>query len=240
MNNYLYIFLFTVTSLSTFGQIQNGFKLPEPKRLIDKVEVFVGPSLYFPDDNGWSKRIYNGSQGLTSSEFKKKFGYLAGFGITHSIGNHIEINGRLAWDRKGYLQEDLTLGDNNNVYKYEANARNDYLTGIIAPNYFIDKMKKFYLSSGIFYSHLSKSIIKETSYLNYQITQRSTITNSPEISDYDAGVLFAIGYFMPINRQSMLGYRLQFSYGLTDIINVNGLVVNSNSLQLLIILKYDR
>lgn len=211
--------------------------LPIPRPFISNVQLFAGSSLNFPDDNGWYDRINSGSQGLISGEYRMKIGYLAGIGIAHSAGSHFEINGRLAWDRRGYLQQSSTLGDNNNIRKYEANAQNDYITGSIALDFFVKKNARLYISSGVAYSYLVKSFIAETSYLNNQIAQQSSITNSPEINDYDIGVLFATGYIVPINNKMKLDLRVQGNYGLTDIVNVNGLVINSNSLNFFIIIK---
>ena len=131
----IYFAIFFLTTSTLFGQSHENLKLPEPKRLIDKVEFFGSIGFHFPNDNGWYDKINRESQGLIAGEFKKKVGYLAGLGITHSIGRKLEINGRLAWDRKGYLQENVTL-DNDNIFKYTAKAQNEYLTGILAPDFF--------------------------------------------------------------------------------------------------------
>lgn len=232
--------LFLVADYSSYGQSSNDIRMPESKRLIDNVQIFTGLSLNFPDDNGWYKSVNTSSQGLISGEYQMKIGYLIGLGIGHSIRNRHEINVRIAFEQSGYLEESTSIGDNSNVYKYESNTINDYLTSQIASDLFIDKKNKFFISSGIFYSHLLKSLRKETLYLNEQITQISTVTNSSEISRHYAGILFAVGHSITLNTAYKLSLRIQGNYGLTDVVNINGLVINSNSLNFFILLKRCR
>lgn len=212
----------------------------EAKKLIDQVEIFVGPSVHFPDDNGWYGRIERGSHGLMRGRFRTKAGYMAGVSGTHSMGQAFQVNGRLAWDRKGYLMEDIALGANNSIHKYKADTQNDYISGVLALDFFFRKKSKLYVSSGIFYSHLLKSLTRETSHLNGQITQVSFIRDNPEIRKSDVGLLFAIGYFLQLSDNDRLGLRLQGNYGLVDVVKVNGLVINVNSLNLQITFRRDR
>lgn len=204
----------------------------DPKKFIDQVEIFVGPSLHFPDDNGFYSRIERETDGQSRGKYKAQAGYMAGASLIHSMGELFQVHASLAWDRKGYLAESIVSGSGNDIYKNIGDVRNDYLSGVLALDFFIPNSSKFYISSGCFYSHLLKSLTQETLYVNGKATQVSFIKDNPEIRKSHVGILFAVSYSWQLNQKDKLGLRLQGNYGLVDVVNVNGLVVDMNSLNL--------
>lgn len=225
------------TFIPGFTLAQEVPSLPEPTKFIDRIEIFAGSGLNIPNDKGWYKRISKDSQSLISGEFSSRIGYSLGVGITHSLSNRFKINAYMLWDTRGYRQDNTTIGDNNNIFGYKANARTDYITVQLAPNFFISRNYRLFVSSGVFYSHLLSSFIKEKSYLNGLHVQSSSIRNSSEVSNYEFGFIVAFGYEFTKIKSLNLFLRLQGNFGLTDIVKANELMINNNGFNLLVILK---
>lgn len=91
MNKYFYIFLFILSSYSLFGQSSENLILPEPKRLIDRVEIFAGSNLSINYGNMFVENYrgdYTDNNYVTNKRLLK-FGYLFGIGAYHSFTNRI-------------------------------------------------------------------------------------------------------------------------------------------------------
>ena len=82
------------TEVTTVPEVQ----VPKRKRIIDKFEVFVGPSLSF---NYGNKFLENYSDDNISNRRIPKPGYTFGLGIFHTINDRLDLNARLQYEQRG-------------------------------------------------------------------------------------------------------------------------------------------
>lgn len=214
-------------------------KTIKPKKFIDKVEFIVGSSIQFPYDNGFGDKINKSSLGTIAYDLKPFAGYFIGLGLIHSFRQRFEISGRILWERKGYIEETSSFQPNTTLKEVDE-TKNEYITFLLKPSVFLGVTKKFQIFSGFYYSLLSNSFRQETLYVNRQITQVSSTTNNPILSNHDLGVLVGCGYQFYLSQRNQLGIQFQGNYGLSELININTLIIKNNSLYLMVSLKHNR
>ena len=123
-------------------------QMPKPKRFIDKVEVFVGPSLSF---NYGNKFIENYKDENVRNKRLMKVGYTFGVGVYHPLKDWLDINLRIAYEEKGSKSK---MNTPSLEIKPEYTYR--YLTVCVAPKLFLGRDNKFTISLGGYYSFLRK------------------------------------------------------------------------------------
>jgi hypothetical protein len=211
-----------------------------PKKFIDKVEFVIGSNLTIPNDHGYGEYIKNApSQYPMTDVFSSKIGYSFGVGLGHSLSKNFDIVGRVIWERRAYFEEqtDNVPGSFRN---FKTNTRNDYTTFSLIPRFFFGKKKQAHLIIGGSYSQLSKSFGDENLYINGQLYQHTTRTNPASIKKYSVDALAGMGYLFHLSKSNSLIFLLTYSYGMTDIINVNQLRLTSQSINLSLILTHYR
>lgn len=207
----------------------------QEKKIIDKVEIIAGPSLQFPDDNGFSERLKQTSMGTIITSFNSKYGYSFGAGLVHTLNNKFDITARVLWERKGYVEK--TFGVNG--FEYVGDSKNDYISLYIHSTFFLGKRKNVQIVAGLYYSWLQRTFRKETLSLNGQTTI-STTTNDPNLKSNDFGLTLGAGYSITIDTKSKIAFLLQGNYGLCKIIDINTLTINNNSISLFVIYSRSR
>ena len=146
MKKYFCVSLLTSFAFVLFGQSSEELKLPERKRLIDRVEVFAGPGFSL---NYGNKFIENYQDSNIRNKRLSKFGYQFGFGIFHPITNKFSLNIKASFQQKGtkstFTNESLFI---ESEYEYQ------YYTLSIGPQISIGK--NVFFSLGGYYSLLKK------------------------------------------------------------------------------------
>ncbi|MBY0436069.1 MAG: PorT family protein [Cyclobacteriaceae bacterium] len=228
MKRRLYIFLglFLITA-SAWCQQEKNYELPKSRRIIDEVELIAGLSVNIPNDNGFSERLRRSSLGNILDSYNSKIGYSLGIGVAHTIGRRTELNAFSIWERRGFIQENLSLGGAN-IIKYVGDLRINYLSLALTSKFYFSDKKRIYTYSGFYYSWLFSSFRKETLFINNQSTQGGSITDDPNLKD-DFGLTLGLGYSIPVSNK-YLHLRLQGNYGLAKIMDINSLVINNNSI----------
>lgn len=215
--------------------------MPKRFRLIDKVEILVGPNLNIPNDHGYSKYISaTPTQYPMTDIYKSKIGYFGGIGLIHSFGKRFELSGRILWERKGYYENQTNAVPNRTrLSKYD--ERIDYATVSLIPRLYLGKKKQWHFIVGASYSKLLKVYETYTEYINGQLNQHFSSTNTrPDIKNYSVDVIAGIGYSLLLIPRISLAIQLTDNYGLVDVINVNQLKVTNQSINLSLILIYHR
>ena len=138
---------------------------PKPKRFIDKVEVFAGPSLSF----NYGNKLVDNYSDLIENKRLMKVGYSYGIGVYHPVKGRLDINARVLFEQKGTKSQ-------LNSYSYASRSiinseySYDYLTFYLAPTFLIGKRKNlrsFYFGS---YEHFvqAKNLCKKSSELRLE------------------------------------------------------------------------
>lgn len=244
MNRHFIKIYFTLLFLTTkilFGQSAQDLKLPQPKRLIDKIEVFAAPCLYFPNDHGWSDYVYNGSQGQTIYKAEKKKGYFFGVNIIHSIGKQFELQGRFAFEKRGYYENYVSLDNTGNPYsESEIEQKNNYLTFSLVPAINLLKQNRLQVFTGFTYGFLTKSIAFGKNYTNGQYIGSASINTIDGFKRHVVDALIGVGYFFPFNRNFDGIVRVQGNYGLSYTANQNDQSISINSISFSLAIRYSR
>ncbi len=210
-----------------------------PQPFIDKIELVVGPSVQFPNDNGYSEFIYNVSGKADKNVFSHKWCYIAGIGLMHSLNKRFELSGRILWERKGY-NEELRFGLPLSNKRITTDARNDYLSVSFAPRLYMGKSHCLYFFAGGFYSWLIKAEKEERYYINGQLNEVSITINSTALAKYEWGLSAGIGYSFHLTGKNSIVMQIQGSHGLSNIESVNQLRITSQSLALSISYQINR
>lgn len=211
-----------------------------PKRFIDKIEIFGGPSINFPDDHGWSEFIFKVSDGRTIEKFESKEGYFVGFGLGHSLGRRFEIQGKFAAERRAYSKTLITLDFNGDIYG-ESNdeQKSNYLTLAVVPTYFLSGSHKLHIFSGFSYAYITKSLVVGTNYIQGQYVGGASVnTIDGEKNVMDA--LIGVGYLFPLKRKVGGAIRIQGNHGLSYTSNQNNQKTSINSISLSLSIRYSR
>ena len=136
------IFSILLSHFALFAQPQVDIEKYRPKRIIDKIEILGGPTVFFPDDHGYTELIDKLSLGTLSYEISKKWGYCYGIAISHSLSKRFEISLRVMNERKGYFEGYNTYDGNGDLYGISnSEILNNYLTYSLIPTYFFSNKK---------------------------------------------------------------------------------------------------
>lgn len=243
MNKYFYTFLLTLSGCYAFGQPSENLKLPEPKRLIDRVEIFAGSNLSFNYGNMFVEN-YRGDyvdNNYVTNKRLLKFGYLLGFGAYHSFTNRIGLNVRLQYEQKGTKNELNTPVNPVNDDAREITTDNytyNYLTINASPTYYFGRKNRWMISLGAYYSKTENLRGSSESYntRDFQVNKGSFegryfyhlredgatdgfswMPRLTSIEDYDWGLITSIGYRIPFNQKHSLFIQLQDNFGLKNI-----------------------
>lgn len=214
-------------SINALSQNSNSIQIPDRKRFIDKIEILLGPMLSFPDDNGFSERLKQTSSGTILDSYNSKFGYSLGIGVGHTVSKKFDLNARLLWEQRGFVQEKTTIGGTD-ILKYEGDQRINCLSFTATTDFYFSANRKLYAYSGFYFSKLQSSFRKETVFTNNQPSFTGSTTDDPNLKD-DFGLIVGVGYGISISNRHLLNLRLQGNYGLSKIIDVNTLAINNTS-----------
>lgn len=253
-NIIIYIFLISLIPNFSRGQTQGELNLPQPKRLIDKVEVFVAPSLSFNHGNKFIENYKD--ENITNTRLLKP-GYVLGIGGYHSLSNRLDLNIRLLYEQKGTKNELNTPSLPDGRIISLDNYSYNYLTIIAAPQITIDRKMNFVISAGVYYSRIKE--IKGTTKLSdtngivnsegsfngryfYDLSDDGIrqgfawMPNLSSIEKYDIGVVVSVGYKIPLKEKHIIVVQLQDNFGIQSINKNNpyGLREKNHSITLII------
>ncbi|HRJ82925.1 MAG TPA: hypothetical protein PLV21_13625 [Cyclobacteriaceae bacterium] len=243
MSKILHIFLFILSTYFLFGQPSENLKLPEPKRLIDRVEIFAGSNLSFNYGNMFVENYrddYADNNYVTNKRLLK-FDYLFGIGAYHSFTNRIGLNVRMQYEQKGSKNElnnplnpvnDDTRQITKDEYTYS------YFTINTSPTFYFGRKNRWMISFGAYYSKIKNLRGSSESYntLDFQANKDSFegryfyhlredggmdgfawMPHLTSIEDYDWGLITSIGYKIPFNQKHSTFIQLQDNFGLKNI-----------------------
>lgn len=214
-------------------QSKNAFELSGSKRLIDKIEIFGGPSLSF---NYGNKFIENFNDGNFENKRLFKLRYAIGIGLCRGLANRVDLNLRMQYHQRGTKNE-LRLPENGTVtsssYTYS------YATIQAATILWLGQNKEWFLTIGGYYSKLNSllgrekildsnqnKVIKDEKFKGrYFVAVRDdgTIYSSTWQPGYsgiekdDFGIISSLGYVLPISGKSAVMIQLTDSYGIANI-----------------------
>lgn len=207
-----YFAFLLLTSNTLFGQSAEYLKLPEPKRLIDGVEIFGGPSLSFLRGN---LEVDNNNQ----NERKIKIGYSLGVGLSNKLGKSFEIMLGLVFEKKGGQSHSTTtyFDEQDQTFKQgtiEFNYDYKYLTIPIQVYYLFGKQDQFSCGIDPYISHLNKQTLKRTPLFNGSVgltdeTHRNT--------KFDFGITASLTFKIPINSKISIRCQILNTLGLLNI-----------------------
>jgi len=257
------IVLCILISASNFlmGQSEGDLRLPAPKRLIDKVEVFAGPNLSFNYGNKFIENYrgeYAGNNYVLNKRLLKP-GYVFGVGVYHPLYNRMDLNVRIQVEQKGTRNE---LNNPLNPVNDDArkitkdNYTYNYFTINASPTFYIGHQNKCSISFGGYYSKIKNVRGASESYTtrDFQVEKGSFkgryfyhlredggmdgfawMPYLSSIEDYDWGLVASVSYRIPIKQHTM-SIQLQDSYGLRNINKNNpyNLIERSHSVSLVI------
>jgi len=165
-----------------------------------------------------------------------------GLGAYHPINDHIEINFRILYERKGYRSElNTTLGSNSRAYA-ESDYTYSYFTIPITAKLFIDKKRRFAISLGGYISRLKsvratekffntlENMHTESSFIGRTIVgfdidggiNRAAFIPGLQGFEYqDYGAVVGVSYEFKINDRSSLLFQLIDNYGFANISKPN-------------------
>jgi len=252
--------MLSVAIASTHGQSIEKIVLPEPKRLIDKIELFAGPNLSFNYGNMFIEN-YRGEYANDNYVVNKRLlkpGYAVGVGIYHPFTDRIDLNIRLSYEEKGTKNELNTpsLPDGNREINYH-NYSYRYYSLIITPQAYLGEQKRIVLSLGLSYSKIREisgngrtyntngTYYSEGSYKGRYFSDLrddgviqgfAWMPYLTSIEDYDWGFVTSIGYRIPFKEKHSILIQLQNNFGLKNINKSNpyGLEEKNHLLSLII------
>lgn len=231
-------FLFCLSALvgvNALGQEINTVQLPKPKRLIDKVEVFVGPSLSF---NYGNKFVENYKDENVTNSRELKTGYTIGLGLYHATSKRIDLNLRFQYEQKGTKAElNKPLGNDRQtiVSEYTYN----YTNISIAPRYLIGRKTNLAVSFGGYFAMINSmkgqekysdpsggSVINNFIGRNWNVIDSdgairtwTFIPGLKSFNSYDYGLLLGFSYGIQLKEQHSLLIQLIDQYGLQPVYN---------------------
>jgi hypothetical protein len=260
----IYPAIFFLTTSILFGQSPEKLNLPKPKRLIDKVEVFVGPNLSFNNGNMFVEN-YRGDyadNNYVTNNRHLKFGYLVGIGAHHSLTKKIGLNVRVQYEQKGTKNE---LNNPLNPVNDDARLiqKNDYTYSYFTINpssiFYVGRKSKWAISFGVYYSRIEnvKGCIETYNTRDYQVEKGkfdgryfyrvgedggldgfAWMPHQTSIEDYDWGLTTSIGYRIPFNHKHSMFIQLQDNFGLKNINKNNPYSLEENNHSLSLIVSY--
>ncbi len=231
-----YVFIIVLMTCNGIVWAQNALpELPEPKRFIDKIEVFAGPSLSF---NYGNKFIENYKNGNIENKRFLKFGYTAGVGVYHSFSRKIQLNARLQYEQKGRkteLNTPLTSTSRAIIFKdYSYN----YFTLVVAPQFMLGSKQQWLISLGAYYGKIKGMTRYERLENTLDNTTSEGDAEGRSFEDVDAnggvytgtwfpglrsfemsdmGAIASIGYVININEKQRVIIQIIDNLGLKNI-----------------------
>ncbi len=226
------------------AQSPQDLKQPEPKRFIDKIEIFAGPNLSFNYGNMF---IENYKDDNVTNKRLLKLGHAFGLGVYHPIQDRLDINLRFLYEEKGTNSEMVTPGlQINSDYLYK------YLSASMAPRILFGKRKKLELSFGLYYSRI-QSVKGDITVLDRQNDQTfissfygrqvrelrpdgstasiSYLPGLQSFEEYDFGITIGFGYSLNLSQKSSVTIYLTDNLGLLNINKPVIIVDNPNPLE---------
>lgn len=172
-----------------------------------------------------------------------KITFSFGLGLDHKFSDHFSLTGRLLSEGKGGTgyQDSYSYDFFSNTYTYLNSVRSDisvtYVTLAAIPQY---TFKNFNIGIGGYVGTPYKAITKNE-YINYTPPQAPSHFNSISIfKNIDAGVVFNIGYTIPLNDYSIT-FQASDSYGLKNVlVSTQVPAVNLHNYSLLIGFSYSK
>ena len=123
-----------ISHLAVGQQNDSSFLLPEPKRFIDRVEIFAGPSLCF---NYGNRFLENYTDDNVQNKRLLKIGYSFGVALYHPVSDKIYVHARVSFEQKG-TRARLNLPVYMGRLEIESEYDYRYLTVALAPRVFLD------------------------------------------------------------------------------------------------------
>jgi hypothetical protein len=235
----IYFAFFSLTTYTLFGQSSENLKLPEPKRFIDKIELFAGANFSF---NYGNKFIENYQDEFVMNKRKIKPNYVIGVGVYHPINDWADINFRLMYEEKGTNSQMVTPGLLRKTdYTYR------YLTISLAPRISLFNNTKLKVSAGGFFSKIrnvegrayaldtQNNVTFVSNFNGREIRElrpdgsTGSITFAPGLKsfqNYDFGITLSLSYSITINSRNELTIQLQDNLGLQNINKQLDVIVN--------------
>lgn len=229
--------LLILISIGCVAQAQSfkEVKFPEPKRFIDKIEGFVGPSLYIPNDHGWAEFTFSESNGRTIYKASSEMGFHTGINFVHSINNTFEVHGKFSIDKRRYSENRVYLDINGNVTsESQIDQKNDYVVVSLAPAYFLPEFNRLHFFAGVSYAFLTRSLAFDA------LSGGTRINTIDGFEKHVVDALAGIGYFFPIREKFSGAIRLQGNYGLSYTLNQNKQSISINGVSLTLAIRYSR
>jgi len=217
------------------AQSLGDLKLPEPKRFIDKIEIFAGPNLSF---NYGNKFVDNYYDGVIKNTRLTKIGYWVGLGLYHPITARIDVNAKVQWEQKGAKAElNRPLGNDRQTITSEYTY--NYTSISISPRYLLGK-KKVAISFGGYVAMIS-SVRGQEIYSdpsggpsvnnNFEgrywsiidpdgaIRNWTFIPGLKSFNKYDYGLILGVSYGVSLKKRHNLLFYLVDRYGLQNVYN---------------------
>jgi Outer membrane protein beta-barrel domain len=238
-------FSLSLVAPTSWGQQGKVYELPNPKRFIDKVEIFAGPNLSY---NYGNKFIDDYKSNIFTNKKELKSGYCFGLGLYHPIKSRIgviSINARLLLEQKGtkakFTTTPLDTGATHNlVQTVESDYSYSYITLSVMPSIYFGKSKKWFVSIGGYYNWLksvdahvlwtsisnSSNDFSEQSFKGrniFGIDPKGGITSFGQaqgmtsFQENDYGAVIGIGYFIPLNHPHGIAIQITDHFGMQDI-----------------------
>jgi hypothetical protein len=190
-----------------------------PKPKITSVEFLIGANLFSLRGYVQEPARSTGRGTYFFSSLKEKASFSFGIGLTHRLGKHFELNGRLLWDRKSYVDrlDSITFTSNFQIesilFVRSEQPKNDYLTVSILPQYIFGNKVHFNVGAGGYIGSLISS--------STEVVQASQPTYSyvstEGFNKYDFGLSLNVGFSYPIKTNLELTIQLFTNYGLSQI-----------------------
>ncbi|HEU5291668.1 MAG TPA: hypothetical protein VFU05_13555 [Cyclobacteriaceae bacterium] len=257
MKRYLFAFLFNLSACSLFGQSSENLKTPEPKRFIDRIEVFAGPSLSL---NYGNKFIENYEDKNVTNKRLVKPGYTFGIGVYHPLSNRFDLNVRVQFEQKGTNNELNTpaLPDGRIVSSDNYSYR--YLTLAATPQIIVGRKMNFLIAIGGYYSQIkgikgSSKITDTNGTINsegsfegryfYDLADDGIregfawMPNLTSIENYDFGLVLSVGYKVPLHGQYPILIQLQDNLGINNINKDNPYELKERGHSIALIFSYS-
>ncbi len=201
-----YILLALLISETAIGQVSPS----ETPAIYTKARfsLIVGPSLLSVREN----EPYN-QYGVP------KVGFSAGIGIIKSLTSHMQLQGKMLFEKRGYKTSTPdTVYTTTNGWMFGKSIYNyhfDYLTFSIAPQFLIGKRKAISIGAGFYFGKLFRA--------KFQVINTSLNSNnsSPLPTDrygkVDYGVTLNLGYSLVFGKKFLIALQLTENYGLKQL-----------------------
>jgi hypothetical protein len=216
----------------------NSKRYSSPK-LIDKIQVFGGLSMNFPNDKGYDDYVYIASDKRTTYESSAESGYVLGISAIQSM-KRFELQGRISFEQRQYSEANSYYELNGDLHGQSFTLQKyDYLTFSLVPTYFLSASRRFHLFAGFCYAHLSRAFAYSQSYVNGQYD--SAIINTFDGSKkHIVDAIAGVGYCLPIGEKFRCIVRCQGNYGLNNTEQQNMFKLSINSLSMSMAVEYLR